>query len=162
MGFKDLELRENEEILISGAANKWQTVGSKGGKLFLTNQRLIFKAHGFNFGSKVDEYELTEIESSNNTFNIKVTSNLVSFTITFYTNKNEKLSFVVTRKQKDQWVLKISEAIKGVVLKNVDDNLKEEASSKIKVIKCDSCGAFVVVTLGSVVHCDYCRRPFTL
>ena len=56
MGFTELELRHGERLLMQGAANKWQTVGSKGGNLFLTDQRIVFKAHAFNFGSKFDEY----------------------------------------------------------------------------------------------------------
>lgn len=54
MGFKELTLRQNEKLLMSGSANKWETFGSKGGKLFLTDQRIVFQAHGFNFGSKFD------------------------------------------------------------------------------------------------------------
>lgn len=50
MGFTDLELRQGERLLMQGAANKWQTVGSKGGNLFLTDQRIVFKAHALNFG----------------------------------------------------------------------------------------------------------------
>lgn len=49
MGFKELTLRQNEKLLMSGSANKWETFGSKGGKLFLTDQRIVFQAHGFNF-----------------------------------------------------------------------------------------------------------------
>lgn len=42
MGFKELTLRQNEKLLMSGSANKWETFGSKGGKLFLTDQRIVF------------------------------------------------------------------------------------------------------------------------
>lgn len=63
MGFKELTLRQNEKLLMSGSANKWETFGSKGGKLFLTDQRIVFQAHGFNFGSKFDEYQLSDIQT---------------------------------------------------------------------------------------------------
>lgn len=76
MGFKELTLRQNEKLLMSGSANKWETFGSKGGKLFLTDQRIVFQAHGFNFGSKFDEYQLSDIQTQGNTVNIKTTTNL--------------------------------------------------------------------------------------
>ena len=42
------ELRQGEQIIKEGKANlqrEWETVG---GKLYLTNQRLIFEAHKLN------------------------------------------------------------------------------------------------------------------
>ena len=82
MGFTKLSLRQGEQLLMSGTANKWQTVGSKGGMLFLTNQRIVFQAHVFNFGSKFDEYELSDIQTQGNTVNIVTTSNwIISFNI---------------------------------------------------------------------------------
>ena len=111
MGFKELTLRQNEKLLMSGSANKWETFGSKGGKLFLTDQRIVFQAHGFNFGSKFDEYQLSDIQTQGNTVNIKTTTNLISFNITFYTKYGEELSFVVTRSQKNEWIRQITEAV---------------------------------------------------
>ena len=44
MPFTDLEnLLPDEEILMEGFANWNTTLNSKGGKLFLTNKRIIFK-----------------------------------------------------------------------------------------------------------------------
>lgn len=119
MGFTELELRQGERLLMQGAANKWQTVGSKGGNLFLTDQRIVFKAHALNFGSKFDEYELSDIQTQGNTVNIKTTSNLISFNITFYTKSGEKLSFVVTRSQKNEWIRQITEAITSLARSRV-------------------------------------------
>ena len=165
MGFTELTLRQGERLLMSGAANKWQTVGSKGGKLFLTDQRIVFQAHGFNFGSKFDEYELSDIQTQGNTVNIKTNSNLISFNITFYTKLDEKLSFVVTRRQKDEWVKKITEAITSLARSRVsvpEDISKvqvEKIATQIKAVQCEGCGAFVIVTAGNVAKCDYCGRP---
>lgn len=46
----ELQLQEGENIIKRGKANVvtfWQV---KGGELLLTNKRIIFSAHGFNFG----------------------------------------------------------------------------------------------------------------
>ncbi len=165
MKFTELSLRQGEKLLMSGAANKWQTVGSKGGKLFLTDQRIVFQAHGFNFGSKFDEYELSDIQTQGNTVNIKTTSNLVSFNITFYTKSGEKLSFVVTRSQKNEWIRQITEAITSLArsIVSVPENTPEaevqKITAQIKAVQCGGCGAFVIVTVGNASKCDYCGRP---
>ncbi len=111
MGFTELTLRQNERFLMSGTANKLETNGSKGGKLFLTDQRIVFQAHAFNFGSKFYEYDLSDIQTQGNTVNIETTSNLISFSITFYTKSGEKLSFVVKRSEKDEWIKQIAKAV---------------------------------------------------
>ncbi|MBO5439702.1 MAG: PH domain-containing protein [Clostridia bacterium] len=165
MGFTELDLRPGERLLMSGAANKWQTVGSKGGKLFLTDQRIVFKAHAINFGSKFDEYELSEIATQGNTVNIKTTSNLISFNITFYTKSGEKLSFVVTRSQKNEWIREITEAITSLarsrvsVPENIPQEEVQKITAQIKAVQCEGCGAFVIATVGNAAKCDYCGRP---
>ena len=164
MTFKELELRSGEKLLLEGAASKWQKIGSKGGKLFLTNQRIVFKAHGFNFGSKIDEYELSQINAKNNTFEIFTSSNLASTNITFHTNNGEKLSFVVTNKQKNMWIEQISNAIKDFSFNeismptNIPETKKEEIKSQIKVVQCQGCGACVVI-YNQLAFCEYCGRP---
>ena len=111
MGFKNLDLNANEYILMSGAANKMQLFGSKGGWLFLTNQRIVFKAHAFNFGSKIDEYRLSDIQ---NPASIRSTSYMVSNNISFATKSGEYLSFVVTRKDTDEWIYQITQAVNSL------------------------------------------------
>lgn len=41
-------LREHESLIKEGKANRQKNVESAGGKLYLTNQRVIFEGHGFN------------------------------------------------------------------------------------------------------------------
>jgi len=160
MSFNQLDLRNGEILLMSGAANKWQAYGSKGGMLFLTNQRIVFKAHAFNFGSKVDEYELSDIQTQNNTVNIKTSSNFnISFNITFSTKSGEELSFVVTRKQKDEWIRQIIHAVASCTKISMPENISEVEKTQIKVVQCEGCGAFVIVASGNTARCDYCGRP---
>ncbi|GEN28399.1 hypothetical protein HVA01_20450 [Halovibrio variabilis] len=41
-------LKESEVLVKEGKANRQKNVESAGGKLYLTNQRIIFEGHGFN------------------------------------------------------------------------------------------------------------------
>ncbi len=58
--------RENEQIIKSGAANLQKNVETVGGRLYLTNQRLIFETHAFNFQRGVTEIELSDVVSTRN------------------------------------------------------------------------------------------------
>lgn len=103
-------LMPNEQIIMEGAANKRQVGGiaSKGGHLYLTNKRLIFKAHAFNLGSAFDEIPFSKIAFTGNTLNLLMpTPNMIRVNTT--DGKNH--GFVVTGKQKEQWKQKISEVV---------------------------------------------------
>lgn len=165
MSFAELDdLLPEEEILMDGFAN-WNTLySSKGGKLFLTNKRIIFKAHFINFGKKYFECNLNEIYVENNTVTIFVDSNIVSFTISFRTKNGEEHSFVVTRGDKDLWISKISDAVLDTVQSNlsIPSNLseieKQEIKSSVGVLSCGGCGAFVVSVSNQPTKCNYCGR----
>ena len=105
-----MDLLPNEQIIMEGAANKQQSFFSnKGGKLILTNQRLVFKAHAFNFGSKLDEVSLSELASAGKGIITPwiMTANKIEVSLI----SGEKWKFVVTGKQKEQWKQKINEAV---------------------------------------------------
>ncbi len=57
-------LREGEKIIKEGAANLQRNVETVGGKLYLTNQRLVFEAHKFNVQSAPAEVDISNIKSS--------------------------------------------------------------------------------------------------
>ena len=164
-----LTLNPNEHLLLDGPANKYQKVGNKGGKLYLTNQRLVFIAHAFNLGSKFDEYQLSEIATKGNTFRFKTSTNLISFNIYIELKSGEEIGFVVTRNQKDLWIENIGQAILEFVSQtiaipeNATDTQHQQISnavSQIKVVSCAGCGAYVVV-MGGLATCEYCGRPTT-
>lgn len=103
-------LMPNEQIIMEGAANKRQVGGlaSKGGHLYLTNKRLIFKAHAFNLGSSFDEIPFSKIAFTGNTLNLLMpTPNMIRVNTT--DGKNH--GFIVTGKQKEQWKQKITEVV---------------------------------------------------
>ena len=58
-----LKLREGEQVLKDGAANLQRGVETVGGRLYLTNQRLVFQPHRFNVQSQAAELELAGVRS---------------------------------------------------------------------------------------------------
>lgn len=57
------ELRQGEQVIKEGSANLQRNIETVGGKLYLTNQRLIFEAHKFNVQRGVTEVELSNIQA---------------------------------------------------------------------------------------------------
>jgi GRAM domain len=57
-------LLAGETVIKQGGANLFKTIEAVGGKLYLTNQRLIFEAHRYNVQSGVTEIKLSEIQST--------------------------------------------------------------------------------------------------
>lgn len=58
-----LNLREGERVLKDGAANLQRGVETVGGRLYLTDQRLVFQPHRFNVQFQPAELELAAIRS---------------------------------------------------------------------------------------------------
>ena len=89
----------NEKIIKEGSANWFHGIGSKGGKLILTNKTLYFEGHNANVGKKEYEVELESITGISTGFpnSLKITS--ASGVETFAVNG------------KKEWANAISEAI---------------------------------------------------
>lgn len=60
------QLFEGEEVIRKGFANLQKNIEAVGGRLYLTNRRLIFESHWLNIQGGVTEVELCDIESSAN------------------------------------------------------------------------------------------------
>ena len=58
------ELRQKEQIGKQCSANLQNGIETVGGKLYLTNQRLVFEAHKINIQGGTTEIELSNINSS--------------------------------------------------------------------------------------------------
>jgi len=67
-----LELRKNEQILVDRAANLFRGIEGVGGRLKITNQRLIFEPHAINIQKQILEVPLNQIKevSPRNTIGI--------------------------------------------------------------------------------------------
>jgi hypothetical protein len=57
-------LRNNEQIVKEGNANLQMGLETVGGKIFLTNQRLIFEPHKINTQRSMTEVEINNIQSA--------------------------------------------------------------------------------------------------
>lgn len=104
-------LQYGEEVIMEGAANMQQFLGvNKGGKLILTNRRLIFTAHSFNAGSKFDEIDFSQIALTGNTLNIFVpTPNMIKVV----TKAGKTYQFVVRGKEKEIWKAEIARLVQN-------------------------------------------------
>ena len=58
------ELRQGEQVIKEGSASLQKNIETVGGRLRLTNQRLLFEAHRFNVQRGVTEIELPNIQAS--------------------------------------------------------------------------------------------------
>lgn len=58
------ELNREEQVVKQGSANLQKGVETVGGKLYLTNQRLIFEAHKINVQGGTTEIKISDIQSS--------------------------------------------------------------------------------------------------
>lgn len=90
------KLLENETVIKEDSANYFNNhrlgaLGSSaGGKLYLTNQRLIFEGHGFNVGREAVVVYINEIINCSTGF---------PNTLTVLNNRNEEYKFAVFKKK---------------------------------------------------------------
>jgi hypothetical protein len=56
-----IDLHPNENLVREGAANLQRGAETVGGKLFLTNQRLLFKSHSLNIQTGSTDIPLAEV-----------------------------------------------------------------------------------------------------
>jgi len=58
-----VEIDANEEVVMEAGANHFKGKESVGGKLVLTNKRLIFKSHKYNIQNHQESYDLASISN---------------------------------------------------------------------------------------------------
>jgi hypothetical protein len=88
----------DENILFETPANHCKGIEAVGGKLYLTNKRLVFKSHKLNIQNHELSVQLTGIKSIDRHKTLGVVNN--GLTLTTIDNKTEK--FVV--KQAENWI----------------------------------------------------------
>lgn len=57
-------LRQGERVIREGAANIQRGIEAVGGRLYLTNQRLVFESHAFAIQTGVTEIELVDVRGT--------------------------------------------------------------------------------------------------
>jgi hypothetical protein len=100
------ELAPNEEIESEGPANLFRGMEGVGGKLFLTNQKLIFKSHALNIqpGQTDIAYEMIK------EFQLRKTGNVIENGIRITTSAGRNYDFVVA--DREIWMDKLHEKVK--------------------------------------------------
>lgn len=100
-----IELAQNEYIEIEGPGNLFRGIEGVGGKLFLTNRKVIFKSHKINIRNGQ-----TDIAYENITELIKrKTAKLIDNGIKIKTNDGKEFEFVVNEREK--WIEKLNEKL---------------------------------------------------
>ena len=95
----------NETILFDTGANHFKGAEAVGGKLYLTDKRLVFKSHMFNIQNHEFSINLSDIDKVDRYKTLGLVNNGLSVTTTG--NKIEK--FVV--QQPDKWFSQLTEKI---------------------------------------------------
>ena len=98
-----IDTDEDETILFKTGANHFKGAEAVGGKLYLTNKRLIFKSHKFNIQNHELSISLSNIEEVDRYKTLGMVNNGLS--LTTIDNKIEK--FVV--QQIDEWLKHLPE-----------------------------------------------------
>jgi len=100
----NIELRNNETLIKQGAANHWQGWEAVGGRLFLTDQRLVFKSHSFNVQRHETSIELEELAFAKPRNNFLLLPNGMFI----YLRKRQEERFVIWSRK--DWINKIRQA----------------------------------------------------
>lgn len=97
------ELAEDEHIEIEGPANLFHGIEGVGGKLFLTNKKVIFRSHKINIQkgqTNIDYQNITELIE-------RKTARLIDNGIRIKTNDGKEFDFVVN--ERERWIEKLKE-----------------------------------------------------
>ena len=94
------KLLENETLIREGSATYFNS--RLGGKLYLTNQRLLFEGHGFNIGREAVVLYINDIINCSTGF---------PNTLTVLNNRNEEYKFSVSKKK--DWQSDITKLLWG-------------------------------------------------
>ena len=93
-----INLQQNENIIKEGIANHIVKFDSVGGKLFLSNKRLIFKSHKINIHKHTIEIELNNISDCYKYKYLGIFSNRIKI----ITNENNIEKFVINKP--NEWI----------------------------------------------------------
>ena len=151
-------LSQGESIIYEGKANMQYNVKginiphNKGGCLILTNKNLVFQAHAFNLGSKLDKIPLENIANVDKGFNPLVpTPNMIKVE----TRLGEKYEFVVVGRDKEKWLEIIPKVVSE--FKSRQSNTINEQRASDNEFKCLQCG---YIGQNAFRFCPICGTEF--
>jgi len=96
-----IQLEDGEILLKEGPANHFKGMEAVGGKLHLTNRRLLFQSHSFNVQTHEETYLLADIASVRTRNTLGIVPNGIGVML----NNNHEERFVVNGRQ--EWIQKI-------------------------------------------------------
>ncbi|MCT4601996.1 MAG: GRAM domain-containing protein [Marinifilum sp.] len=100
------ELSENEQIEIEGPANLFRGIEGVGGKIFLTNKKIIFKSHKLNIQKGQTNIEYQNIQEVLKRKTVKLIDN----GIRIITKNGTEFDFVINEREK--WLENLNEKLK--------------------------------------------------
>ena len=103
----DIDLKENEIVEAEGPANLFRKMEGVGGKLFITNQRLVFNSHKLNIQRGATSILYSEIES----VQPRKTSGLIDNGISIQLKSGDEHKFVVN--DRETWLKEIQARLKS-------------------------------------------------
>lgn len=86
-----IETADSENIIKEGGANHFKGKEGVGGKLVLTDKRLIFKSHKFNIQNHQDNFDLRQVEKLQATKTLKFLENGLTLELV----NNDRHKFIV-------------------------------------------------------------------
>lgn len=98
-----IDTKAGESVLFDTGANHFKGAEGVGGKLYLTNKRLVFKSHRFNIQPHELSINLSDINKVDKFKTLGFVNNGLSLTI--INNKTEKFAV----QQIDEWVKQLTE-----------------------------------------------------
>ena len=151
-------LSQGENIIFEGAANKQYYVNginlpyNKGGKLILTDKQLVFQAHGFNVGTRLDKIPLESITGVEKAIHpLMPTPNMIKVE----TRLSEKYEFIVSGKDKGKWLEIIPKVVSE--FKSRQGNTINEQRASDNEFKCLQCG---YIGQNAFRFCPICGTEF--
>ena len=151
-------LSQGENIIFEGAANKQYYVNginlpyNKGGKLILTDKQLVFQAHGFNVGTRLDKIPLESITGVEKAIHpLMPTPNMIKVE----TRLSEKYEFIVSGKDKGKWLEIIPKGVSE--FKSRQGNTINEQRASDNEFKCLQCG---YIGQNAFRFCPICGTEF--
>jgi hypothetical protein len=99
----NIDTDSNETIVFETGANHFQGLEGVGGKLYLTNKRLIFKSHRFNIQNHELSISLSDVDKVDRYNTLGIMNNGLSVT----TSDNIIEKFVV--QQPEEWMFQLKE-----------------------------------------------------
>ena len=100
------ELTQDEDIEIEGPANLFRGMEGVGGKIFLTNKKVIFKSHKIN----IQKGQIDILYENINEIIKRKTAKIIDNGIRIKTIDGNEFDFVVNEREK--WIEKLNEKIK--------------------------------------------------